>query len=114
MSQDRTHLFRSRSREAMEPTPDTPTVTVRLPFTYAYDYQDRIGFGHIGKARVIKANKLFVYVELDHDAWSDLISDSGWYADEWGCPRWPENMTFIRSGTTAYKKLREAGDPGKA
>jgi len=87
------------------------TVEVRLPYKYASDYNSRLGFGYTGHARIIRENKRYVYLEVDATAYDDLMSDASWYTDEWGCPRWEENMPWIRSATIAVRELEKAGRP---
>ena len=108
------HQAVQNQREYIEDKLSTnrPTVEVRLPYTYASDYNSRLGFGYVGYARVIRENKRHVYVEVDLEAYKDLVSDARWYTDEWGCPRWPENMPWIRSAEIALKRLLEVGEPG--
>jgi len=98
-------------REEWQPKPGTPTTVVRLPNIYAMDYHDRIGFGEYGAARCLKANKRYVYMEVDTDTYKDMLSDCDWYIDEWGCPKDQDYMMFIRSARIAFKALKEAGPP---
>ena len=106
------HQAVSNQREYIEgPGTSKPTVVVRLPYKYASDYNSRLGFGYAGHAKIVRENKRHVHVEVDLEAYNDLLSDAGWYTDEYGCPRWPENMPWIRSARIALKALKEAGPP---
>jgi len=87
-----------------------PTVQVRLPATYAEDYDDRIEFGSIGYARVIKHNKRFVYVEIDSAAYKDLISDADFHSDSDQFE--PDFINYVRSARIALRELKKVGEPG--
>lgn len=89
---------------------NNPTAQVRLPAIYAEDYGDRIEFGSIGYARVIKQNKRYVYVEVDSAAYKDLLSDAKHHSDSEQFE--PEYMYYVRSARIALRELEKVGEPG--
>jgi hypothetical protein len=80
------------------------TATYRLPAKF---YNDHV-FRELPAGKVLKQNDRYVTVELDREAYDDLLSDADYYDD---AEMWENHRGLAMSARATFKTLTKIGPP---